>query len=70
MGLLDMSWKNFSWKRLLIIVALYLAVVGVCLLILPSFGGLIDGMIHVTTFIIVVNVIDHFVAKRKRKKKN
>lgn len=70
MGLLDMSWKNFSWKRLLIIVALYLAVVGVCLLILPSFGGLIDGMIHVTTFIIVVNVIDYFVAKRKRKKKN
>ena len=67
MGLLDMTWKTFSWKRMLIIVALYLAVVGVCFLILPSFGGLIDGMIHVTVFMIVVGVIDVYLKKRKKK---
>lgn len=69
MGLLDMTWKNFSWKRLLIIVALYAVIAGGCYLILPSFGGLIDGMIHVTTFIIVVNLIDYFRSRRKKKQK-
>ena len=69
MGLLDMTWKNFSWKRLLIIVALYAAIAGGCYLILPSFGGLIDAIIHVTTFIIVVNIIDDYTYKRKKKQK-
>ncbi len=67
MGLLDMTWKNFSWKRMLVIVALYLAVVGVCFLVLPSFGGFIDGTIHMTTFLIVVAMIDRFYKKRKKK---
>ena len=67
MGLLDITWKNFNWKRFLTIVILYAAVVGVCFIILPSFGGVIDAIIHVTTFLIVVAVIDCFYKKRKKK---
>ena len=69
MGLLDIKWKNFTWKRFLKIVIIYIIVAFLCYLLLPSFGGLIDGTIHMTMFLIVVCVIDSIPKKRKRKTK-